>query len=531
MSRLSVPRIALLLALLALLGVVAGCDYVERVSVRPAGGDPNGVSFDPSISANGRYVVFWSSAGNLVPGDGNGVNDVFRRDLLTKTTTRVSVDAGGGDPNRESFYPSISATGRYVAFASSATDLVPGDTNPLEDIFVRDMQSGTTTRVTLDANGGDPNQGTRHARISADGRHVVFATSASDLVPNDGNGLEDVFVRDLGAGSTTRASVDTTGSDANGASGSTFLFSPPAIDADGSRVVFFSAASDLVPMDGNGFSDVFVRDLSTGDTTRVSVDAAGGDANGPSDEGNGRPGISGDGNVVAFSSFASDLAAGDGNGAGSDVFVRDLQSSTTSLMSAASSGGSGASISDDGRFVAFQTTQIWVHDRVNGTTALASARSGHPANGISGNASVSGDGRYVVFHTNADNLVAGDRNRTFDIYVRSVSMPTVTSVSPDQVGAGRSRRLIVTGSGFLPGANASTSLLTPPGVTVTSVKVRSETVLRLRVTVDGDAPLGPRNLIVWNPGTGPGAASSTFALCQDCFAVAPGPHPGDLRIE
>jgi Tol biopolymer transport system component len=521
MSRLTVVRIALVLILLT---VLAGCDYVERASVDSAGGDPNSVSLDPSISANGRYVVFWSPADNLVPGDGNGVNDVFRRDLLTNTTTRVSVDAGGGDPNSESFYPSISATGRYVAFASSATDLVAADTSPVEDIFVRDLQSGTTTRVTVDATGGDPNQGTRHARISADGRHVVFASFASDLVANDGNGLEDVFVRDLNVGSTTRASVDTANGDANGASGSTALFSPPAIAADGSRVVFFSDASDLVPMDGNGLSDVFVRNLSAGTTTRVSVDTGGGDANGASDQGNGRPGISGDGHLVAFSSFASDLAPGDGNGNGSDVFVRDLSSSTTTLVSAASSGGSGASISDDGRFVAFQTTQIWVHDRVNGTTALASARFGQPANGISGNASVSADGRYVVFHTTADNLVTGDGNFLFDVYVRSVSMPTVASVSPNHLKAGHSRKLTVIGTGFLPGAEASASLVPPPGVTVTSVKVKSETKLELRVTVDSDAPLGPRNLFVWNPGTGPGAASTTFALCHDCLAVTSATH-------
>ena len=127
MGRPRVPRIALLLLLLT---AFTACDYVERASVDSSGGDPRGASLDPSISANGRYVVFWSPADDLVAGDGNGVNDVFRRDLLTDTTTRVSVDAGGGDPNGESFYPTISVNGRYVAFASSATDLVPGDTQP-----------------------------------------------------------------------------------------------------------------------------------------------------------------------------------------------------------------------------------------------------------------------------------------------------------------------------------------------------------------------------------------------------------------
>ena len=516
MDRVRRPRIVGL-AFLVLLA--AGCDYVERASVDTAGRDPNGVSFDPSISADGRYVVFWSPANDLVSGDTNGVNDVFRRDLLTNTTIRVSLDTGGGNPNGESFYPSISGDGRYVAFASDATDLVTGDGSSIEDIFVRDLQAATTTRVTVDTLGGDPNAGTRHARISDDGRHVVFASLASDLVAGDLNGFEDVFVRDLDAGTTTRASVDTGGGDANDDSGSTGLISPPAIDADGSRVVFFSAASDLVPMDGNGFSDVFMRDLTAGTTTRVSVDTGGGDANGPSDAGNGKPGISGDGNVVAFSSFASDLVIGDGNGSGSDVFVRDLQNPTTVLASGATGGGGGASISDDARYVAYQTTHIWVHDLQNGTTALASAKFGQPENGISGNASVSADGRYVVFHSNASNLANGDGNGDFDIYVRSVSMPTIESVTPDTVAPGSSATLTVTGTGFLPGARATAKQVTPPGVTVDSVTVISETELEVSVSVDAGAAQGARTLMVWNPGTGPGASATTFAVCVDCLTV------------
>ena len=502
-----------------LLLFAAGCDYVERASVDTAGGDPNGGSLDSSISADGRYVTFWSSADDLVPGDNNSVNDVFVRDLRANTTRRVSVDTGGGDPNGESFFPSISGDGRYVAFASSATDLVAGDGSPVEDIFVRDLQSGTTTRATVDTGGGDPDAGTRHARISADGRHVVFASTATDLVTGDGNALEDVFVRDLDAPSTTRASVDTANGDPDGASGSTGLFSPPAIDADGTRVVFFSAASDLVPLDGNGLSDMFVRDLSAGTTTRVSVDTAGGDADGPSDEFGGRPAISGDGNFVAFSSFASDLVTGDGNGSGADVFVTDLRSPTIVLASGETQGGSGPSISDDGRHVSFQTTQVFVHDLQNGTTALASAHLGRPGNGISGAASLSADGRYVAFHSLANNLVRGDRNLNFDVFVRAVSMPTVDSVTPDTVAAGSSATLTVTGSGFLPGANASASLFTPPGVTVDAVTVISETELEVSVSVDPGAPAGGRLVMVWNPGTGPGSGATTFGLCGGCLTV------------
>jgi hypothetical protein len=325
-----------------------------------------------------------------------------------------------------------------------------------------------------------------------------------------------VFERDLDAGTTIRASVDTAGGDPNGGSGSTGGFSPPAIDADGSRVVFFSAASDLVPGDGNGLSDMFVRDLSAGTTTRVSVDIAGGDANGPSDAGGGRPSITGDGKVVAFASFASDLVTGDTNGAGSDVFVRDLAAATTTLASGDSHGGSGPSISDDGRLVSYQTTQVWVHDLQSGSTALASARYGRAANGLSGAAALSADGRYVSFHTTANNLANNDGNGGFDVYVRAVSMPTIESISPTSVSPGSSATLTVTGTGFLPGSKAR---IAEGGVTVDSVTANSETELEVAVSVDPDASPGPRTLVVWTDGTGPGPDAVTHAVCWDCLAV------------
>lgn len=502
---------------LALVAMFAGgCDFVVRASVDTSGHDANSSSLDSSISADGRYVAFWSGASDLVSGDGNGHQDVFVRDLRTKHTVRASVDTAGGDANGDSFYPTISGDGRYVAFASRATDLVAGDAGTTEDIFVRDLQAGTTTRVTVDTAGGDANGNTRHARISADGRHVVFASPASDLVSGDGNGAEDVFERDLDAGTTIRASVDTAGGDPNAGSGSTGGFSPPAIDADGSRVVFFSSASDLVPGDGNGLSDMFVRDLSAGTTTRVSVDTAGGDANGPSDAGGGRPSITGDGKVVAFASFAGDLVTGDTNGAGSDVFVRDLAAGTTTLASGDSHGGSGPSISDDGRLVSYQTTQVWVHDLQSGSTALASARYGRAANDISGAAALSADGRYVSFHTAASNLANNDGNGGFDVYVRAVSMPTIESISPTSVSPGSSVTLTVTGTGFLPGSKAR---IAEGGVTVGSVTVNSETELEVAISVDPSASSGPRTLVVWTDGTGPGPDAVTHAVCWDCLAV------------
>ena len=207
---------------------------------------------------------------------------------------------------------------------------------------------------------------------------------------------------------------------------------------------------------------------------------------------------------------------GDANGNAADVFVRDLTTSTTTLASGATNGGSGPSISDDGRFVSFQTTQVWVHDRQTGSTAMASARSGRPANGISGAAALSADGRYVSFHTTANNLGVNDGNGDFDVYVRAVSMPKIESIAPSSVARGSSATLTVTGSGFLPGSRAQ---IAGGGVTVDAVTVISETELEVAITVDPGASPGARTLVVWSDGTGPGPGAVTYALCWDCLTV------------
>jgi Tol biopolymer transport system component len=518
----------------------SGCAYITRASVDTSGGDPNRASFDPSISADGRYVTFWSAATDLVPGDDGGFEDVFVRDLKTETTVRASVDMGGDDPNGDSFFPSISGDGRFVAFASRANDLVAGDSGASEDIFVRDLQMATTTRVTVDSGGGQPDAGTRHAWISGDGNAVVFASPASDLVSGDGNGVEDVFVRDLVARTTTRVSVDSSGGDSNGPSGSTPMFVPSAISADGRFVAFFSDASDLVSGDGNGLSDVFVRDLHTRTTTRVNVDTAGGDPNGRSDWSCSVHGqsISADGRYVAFCSYASDLVPADGNGS-ADVFVRDRRTGTTSRVSLDTAGGEsnlGSSccptISADGRYVAFNsgatdlvpndhngTLDVFVRDRRTATTTRVSVnRFGREANGTSAGL-ISADGRYVAFHSDASNLVGDDGNGIFDIYVRAVVTPTIDSVTPATAARGHKVKLVLTGSGFLPGTQVSAAVFGPGGVVVHSVTVISETTLKVSASVDSDAPTGTRNLIAWTPGTGPGPLATGFGFCFGCLTV------------
>ncbi|MGD9519826.1 MAG: TolB family protein, partial [Armatimonadota bacterium] len=291
-----------------------------RVSVSTGGGQAKKASHFPSISADGRCVAFESYASNLVPGDTNGSEDIFVHDRLTGETTRVSVSTGGGGANGPSGWPSISAEGRYVAFIGFgwADNLVPGDTNDTNDIFVHDRLTGQTTRVSVATGGGQANDWSEGPSISADGRYVAFHSSADNLVPGDTNGHEDIFVHDRLTGETTRVSVATGGGQANQGSWE------PSISADGRYVAFHNLASNLVPGDTNGSEDVFVHDRVTGQTTRVSVSTGGGQANGES----GKPSISADGRYVAFESLASNLVPGDTNGV-EDIFVHDRGGGTT----------------------------------------------------------------------------------------------------------------------------------------------------------------------------------------------------------
>jgi Tol biopolymer transport system component len=224
------------------------------VSVASDGSQGNDGSYSPSISADGRYVAFDSDASNLVSGDTNSESDVFVHDRQTGETTRVSVASDGEQGNEDSWYPSISADGRHVAFGSSASNLVGGDTNSEYDVFVHDRQAGQTTRVSVASDGGQGNDRSEEFSISADGRYVVFDSAASNLVGCDTNDVWDIFVHDRQAGQTTRVSAASDGSQGNSDSGGS------SISADGRYVVFDSAASNLVGGDTNGNWDVFVHD-------------------------------------------------------------------------------------------------------------------------------------------------------------------------------------------------------------------------------------------------------------------------------
>lgn len=321
----------------------------ERVSVALSGAQTNGDSSQPSVSADGRFVAFTSKASNLVAGDNNGKSDIFVRDRLTGKTELVSVDYRGVPTKGVSWGPSISADGRYVAFVAEADLVVPEETgNGVDDVFVRDRQTGQTEWVSVALN-YIPNTsgGGESASISADGRYVAFYSPFRLLGEQKGTGI---FVRDRQAGQTEWVSVPLSGLGANGSHGL------PVISANGRYVAYSSTASNLVPGDSNGTRDIFVRDRQTGQTERVSVASNGAQANDQSEQ----PSISADGRYVAFWSDATNLVADDTNGY-RDVIVRDREKGDTQRASVASNGLQGDSRSDapamsaDGRYVAFSS--------------------------------------------------------------------------------------------------------------------------------------------------------------------------------
>lgn len=413
-------------------GAVA--QVTERISLDSSGAEvPGGgdlVPPDRVISADGRYVLFFSGASALVPGDTNNTWDVFLRDRLARTTERASVDSSGAQANgRSGLYGfSMSPDARYIAFESLASNLVMPDLNGSE-VFVRDLASGTTERIAVSAAGVQGNGQSSYPSVSSDGRFVAFTSNSSNLVAGDTNGKWDVFVRDRQNGTTERVSLSGAGLQGDADS------YKAVITPDGRFVAFESIASNLVLGDTNARWDVFVRDLLMSTTDLVSVSWNGVLGNGDS----WLAWPSNDGQVVAFTSQASNLVPGDSN-ATRDVFVRDRSAGGTSIVSVSVSGTAGdlasqeAVLSGDGRIVVFKSSAtdlvpngpanpggawIFVRDLRTRRTELASCTTDGvvPAAGFCQLPSVSSDGRYVLFESTMTTLVTGDANDYFDVFI------------------------------------------------------------------------------------------------------------------
>ena len=396
-----------------------------RASVSNSEAQSTDTSLRPGISSTGRYISFESEDDGLVDGD-TRARDIFVRDVSGGTTEIISLDSNGDEPaDGASFQSSISSDGRYVAFSSTSTALVPNDTNATYDIFVRDRQNDTLTRVSVDSMGNEGNGSSQEPHISDDGRYIAFLSAASNLVAGDTNALFDIFLHDTQLDQTSRVSVDSDGNEANGSNVRLSLSS------NGRYVAFQSNASNLVAADTNAFGDVFVHDTQSGDTIRVSVDSNG-------IEGNGHSGnlveISADGRYVVFSSDASNLVASDSNGV-RDIFVHDTVNDTTERVSISSDADQAnddsfaPDISADGRYVVFASSasnlvegdtnsadDIFVHDRQTGATTRIVNASDVEADDDSARPQISDDGRYVTFDSVARNLVNNDSNMVGDIF-------------------------------------------------------------------------------------------------------------------
>ncbi len=309
--------------------VAGGRRLVDQVYVRElasgrlwrasqsGGGEPaTAASRFVRLSGSGAIVSFVSAAGNLVADDTNRAEDVFVHDLRSRETIRVSVASDGEQADGPSYGPSISRHGRFVSFVSEATNLVENDTNGVADVFVRDVVARQTERISLAAGGTQTSAPSDAPAISAQGRFVAFSSESEQLVPEDDNGERDVFLHDRDTGRTVLVSAAPGDARANGPSDN------PVVSEDGSSVAFVSSASNLVGDDNNERPDVFVRHIARGQTRRLSIGAGGVEA----DEESGIFGVamSPDGRCVAFDSYASNLVPDDGDGM-VDVFVSRLR--------------------------------------------------------------------------------------------------------------------------------------------------------------------------------------------------------------
>jgi Tol biopolymer transport system component len=290
---------------------------ISRVSINTDGDQANANSVTPSISADGRFVAFASLASNLVPNDTNQQMDVFVHDRQLERTIRASVGLDGLQADGPSWAPAMSSDGRYVAFVSEATNLDPNDRNFLQDVFIHDRLTSETFRASIRTDGLDANGLSGEPHIAGvGGRYVVFKSYATNLSAEaDNNGTSDVFLHDRVTGNTRLVTLGLDGTTANGTSDN------PVITEDGRYIVYDSWASNLVASDRNSELDVFLRDMVTGQTTILSVDREGFQGN----FGSLRPGMSTDGRFVVFESKASNLVPDDTNGV-VDVFVRGTTS-------------------------------------------------------------------------------------------------------------------------------------------------------------------------------------------------------------
>lgn len=389
-----------------------------------------GSGFVPSISQDGRYIAFGSNSTHLVSGDTNGKWDIFVKDMQTGNVVRANTSSSGAQMTTGFTYgeAKISANGKYVAFAASDPGLVTGDSNGYQDVFVKNLVTGDIQIATLTNSGGQSNASTQQFNISADGRYVVFISAASNLVTGDTNGKQDVFVRDMVNGTTTLISKSASGTLANGNSNGY-----PTISCDGAYVAFIANASNLVANDTNGQSDVFLVNRLDGAVTDVTL-AANSEMNlgipQLSCDGSTLLFTSAASNLVSGDTngltdlFAYSIREG--------TFERINVSSSGAQATTYSVSPTNPSqyMNFDGQKVVFETVDsgmvsgdtnaamdIFIRDRAAGTTERLSMRNATTQTTVgSDSAAISADGNYALFMTNDSGIVAGDTNGLSDLF-------------------------------------------------------------------------------------------------------------------
>lgn len=404
------------------------------VSVDSSSNQSNGESARVSQSNDGRFVAFASTANNLVDNDSNGSTDVFRHDTTTGETIRVSVTSDGAQLNSWSIRPRISGDGNLIIFESSATNISQNDNNGQRDVFLHDTTTGNTVLISKTDSGVAGNDYSEDATISANGRYIVFASAATNLAPNDTTSLGGLFMYDTATESMTRICVSLPPDATCG---------KQQISADGRYVTFSSDANNLVPDDANQNSDVFLRDNLTGSTTIVSVSSS--EDHGNDYSGSFYAPVSDDGRYVAFNSYATNLVINDENSY-SDIYLRDMLLGITTRMTTNAAGveADGPSydvdMSSDGQYVVFTSNasnlvtddnntfqDYFVRDTTTGGIGRINvSASGEEANienfNINNGLSISADGQSIAFVSGATNLVENDNNSQIDVFVRSLPL-------------------------------------------------------------------------------------------------------------
>lgn len=410
----------------------AARETIRRVSVKPDGGQVKRPSGFGTVSNNGRFVVFISDSGKLVPNDTNDFTDVFVFDRRNGTTERVNVASDGsqmlGPWGSENTHVDISGDGRFVVFSTVSPGLVPNDTESHNDVFVRDRKKDKTTRVSVASNGDQADADSFEPVISSNGRYIGFQSVAENIsdvpLPNDPFTVVRSYVHDRKEDTTSLVSLSSDGDVSNDHTAGINL------SGDGRYAAFDSRATNLSNTDRRRTGDVFVRDLFLGRTKHVSKSTR----EEPGNEGSFEPTISGDGRFVSFTSEATNLVGHDDNDQ-LDVFVRDREKGVTKRVSVASDGGEGNGFSFGGEVAANAPVAVFVsratnfqggtdsddifrHNWRTGKTKLVSTSfRGGAADDHCIRPHVSGDGRIVTFTSQASNLVRHDTNDVSDQFV------------------------------------------------------------------------------------------------------------------